>query len=286
MSTNSTEGQHRSLTLPSMRPSRAPRACCHSYPGRVPRPASVALTEAPGSLHTRAWTGPGAPTAPTIVLLHGIVSSRYLVPTARRLAGSCKVVAPDLPGFGRTAATGRPMRVAEMADLVAAWMAASGLEDSTVVGHSVGAQTAASLAAHHPGAVRKLVLVGPTVDQDARNVTAQIGRWLVNAPTEPPAFNALAAYELAEIGPTRMLRCLRRAVEHAIEDNLGDISCPVLLVRGAGDRVAPQGWLQELQRRLRGSDLVVLAGAAHTVVYSHPVQLARLIVDFAASGAT
>ena len=236
-------------------------------------------------MHVRTWAGPGRAGAPTVVLLHGIVSSRYLVPTARELARSCRVVAPDLPGFGRTPATGRPLSIPEQADLVAAWMASSGLEGSTVAGHSVGAQVAADLAARHPGLASHIVLAGPTVDQRSRSVGAQLGRWFANAPTEPPAFNALATYEVAEIGPARMLRSFRLAVDDAIEDKLPDIGCPVLLVRGEHDRVAPQRWLEELRERRPGSRVAVMAEAAHTVVYSRPVEVSRLILDHVAGRA-
>ena len=236
-------------------------------------------------MHVRFWAGPGGAGAPTVVLLHGIVSSRYLVPTARELARSCRVMAPDLPGFGRTPATGPPLSVPEAADLVAAWMAASGLEGSTVAGHSVGAQVAADLAVRHADLVSHIVLAGPTADQGARSVIVQLGRWFANAPTEPPAFNALATYEVAEIGPARMLASIRLAVDDAIEDKLPDIGWPVLLVRGERDRVAPQRWLEELQGRRPGSRVAVLAEAAYTVVYSHPVEHARLVLDHVAGRA-
>jgi 2-hydroxy-6-oxonona-2,4-dienedioate hydrolase len=236
-------------------------------------------------MHVRTWAGPGRAGAPTVVLLHGIVSSRYLVPTARELARSCRVLAPDLPGFGRTPATGPPLSIPEQADLIAAWMAASGLEGSTVAGHSLGAQVAADLSARHPDLVSNIVLAGPTVDQRARSVGPQLGRWFANAPAEPPAFNTLATYEVAEIGPARMLRSLRLAVDDAIEDKLLDIGCPVLLVRGEHDRVAPQRWLEELRDRRPGSRVEVMAEAAHTVVYSQPVEIARLILDHVAGRA-
>ncbi len=152
------------------------------------------------------------------------------------------------PAGVRPNAGHRPaVEIGEMGDLVAAWMAASGLEGSAVAGHSVGAQVAADLAACHPDVVGHVVLAGPTVDQGARSVAVQVGRWFANAPTEPPTFNALATYEVAEIGPTRMLRSFRLAVDDAIEDKLPDIGCPVLLARGERDRIAPQRWLEELR---------------------------------------
>jgi pimeloyl-ACP methyl ester carboxylesterase len=164
-------------------------------------------------------------------------------------------------------------------------MATSRLEGSTVVGHSLGAQVAADLAARHPDLASHIALAGPTVDQRSRSVGAQLARWFANAPTEPPAFNALATYEVAEIGPARMLRSFRLAVDDAIEDKLLDIGCPVLLVRGERDRVAPQRWLEELREHRPGSRVAVMAEAAHTVVYSHPVELARLILDHVAGRA-
>jgi pimeloyl-ACP methyl ester carboxylesterase len=216
------------------------------------------------------------------VLLHGIVSSRYLVPTARQLAGSYRVVAPDMPGIGRTPHRGRCLTIAEKADAVAEWMANCGLSGSIVVGHSIGAQIAADLAARHQEVAKGVVLVGPAVDRRARSVLAQAWRWQVNGFVEPLSFHALALFEVAEMRPARMLQVLRRAIDDAIEDKLPALSCPVLLVRGERDRLAPSDWLDELQRQRPDAELVVIPDAAHTVVYTHPIQLARAIDDFAA----
>ncbi len=227
------------------------------------------------------WSGPPSPSIGTVVLLHGILSSRYLVPTARHLAERCRVVAVDRPGFGRSPPTRTAQGIPEMADTVARWMAASDLDGGTVVGHSVGAQVLAQLAVRHPDAVGRAVVVGPTVDWRGPSVSAQWRRWMANAALEPPSFNALVAYEVAEIGPRWMVRTFRHAVVDLIEENLAAAACPVLLVRGERDLVAPQQWLEDLRGRLPGSELVVVPGAAHTVVYSHPAHVARIVADFA-----
>ena len=46
---------------------------------------------------------------------------------------------------------------------------------------------------------------------------------------------------------------------------------------GDSDRVAPQRWLLELREAPARVELGGDSGVAHTVVYSHPVELARLI---------
>jgi hypothetical protein len=54
-------------------------------------------------MHARMSEGPASEGSPTVVLVHGlVVSGRYMLPTLRHLAPSCKVYAPDLPGFGRS----------------------------------------------------------------------------------------------------------------------------------------------------------------------------------------
>lgn len=232
-------------------------------------------------MHARVWAGPATSAAGSVVLLHGIVSSRYLIPTARELAASYRVFAPDMIGFGKTPGRAGSLTIPETADLVAAWMTNAGLSGSIVVGHSIGAQVAADLAARHPAAVRGVVLAAPTVDRSARTVLSQAWRWLANAPAEPASFNALALFEVVEIRPTRMLRALRQALDDAIEDKLPDLRCPVLLVGGERDRLVPSEWLDELRRRRPAAELAVVPEAAHTVVYTHPIALARVIVDFA-----
>ncbi len=97
---------------------------------------------------TVAW---GDPSGFPLVLLHGVTASAAIwwrVGPALAATGR-RVVAPDLPGHGRTGRwTGRP-RFDEMATDLCAWVGAAGLDRSglQVVGHSYGAMVAAHLPA-------------------------------------------------------------------------------------------------------------------------------------------
>ena len=232
----------------------------------------------------RASSGPAAAVSPTVVLVHGVVSSRYLAPTARVLAPSCRVLAPDLPGFGASPTPpGAVLDIAGYADTLAAALSAAGVAGATVVGHSVGAQVVVELALRHPWAAGRLVLAGPTVDPRARSLRAQYGRWLANVPGEPVAFNLLLAREIIEIGPQRMLSTFRHALSHPIADRLPALAIPVLVVRGEKDRVAPQRWAEEIAASVANARVAVIADAAHSVVYNAPVELAQIISDFSRS---
>src|SRR4051795_10355879 len=96
---------------------------------------------------------PPAVDAPVFVLVHGIgVSSRYFERLVPALAEEGRVIAVDLPGFGKA----RPLRprlglsIEEFADSVAQTLDGLGLGAAVVVGHSMGTQGAASLARPRP----------------------------------------------------------------------------------------------------------------------------------------
>lgn len=106
--------------------------------------ATATATAAPA----RAGTSAGAP----LLLIHGVTSSArswWRIGPALAAAG-WHVVAPDLPGHGRTDAWRGRHRFAETAEEVAAFARAAGLTSAgdgtlAVVGHSWGSIVAASL---------------------------------------------------------------------------------------------------------------------------------------------
>ena len=71
-----------------------------------------------------------------------------------------------------------------MADALAAWLQAEGLERPIVLGNSVGCQVAADFAARYPEHLSCLILAGPTMDPEASTARQQIVRWLHNARSE------------------------------------------------------------------------------------------------------
>jgi 2-hydroxy-6-oxonona-2,4-dienedioate hydrolase len=123
---------------------------------------------------------------PPVILVHGLViSSRYMVPLARRLAPDFQVYAPDLPGFGNSAKPPFTLTLSELADALAEWMTAAGLTRAALVGNSVGCQILAEFALRHPTRADRLVLIGPTVDPAARTARQQLARTFLNSRREP-----------------------------------------------------------------------------------------------------
>lgn len=100
---------------------------------------------------------------PLMVLVHGLGGSHAnWLAAAPLLARFGRVVAVDLPGFGRTPPAGRSASVVANADFVATFIGWLG-EPAVVVGNSMGGLVALALAARHPERVAGLVLVNPVL---------------------------------------------------------------------------------------------------------------------------
>lgn len=212
---------------------------------------------------------------PDVVLLHGIgVSHRYFRPLARHLVGAgLGVLAPDLPGFGRSPRPPRPLAIAEHARVVAE------LCDSTrpavVVGHSMGAQVATELAVTRPDLVRRLVLLGPVTDPAARSAGRQGLRLLRDTRHESLAANLLMLHDWLRCGPRWYAASVPPMVDHPLGDRLALVRCPVVLLRGEHDPVTPRHLLERWAARHPDAVVGEVPGEGHVAMLRSPAEVAR-----------
>src|ERR1700742_5138009 len=98
---------------------------------------------------------------PTIVLLHGagFDHSTWALHSRWFAHHGFSVLAPDLPGHGRSAGQALTS-IADMADWVAALLDAAGAAKARLIGHSMGSLIALETAARHPDKVSGLSLIG------------------------------------------------------------------------------------------------------------------------------
>ena len=232
------------------------------------------------SMFARVATGAGAG-APPIVLVHGVaVSSRNMVPTAELLAAEYRVFAVDLPGHGNSDHPSRPLDTWEHAEALRAWLVAMDVPAAVVVGNSYGCQVIAELAVRHPDSVAAAVLQAPTIDGFARSRGRQLARWLVNATREASAQQLALFRDWRQAGLRTMLQGGRHMFEHRIETVLPGVLAPTLVVRGERDPLVSQAWAERVTELLPNGCLAVVPGAAHTIPFKYPEELARLVRDF------
>ncbi len=217
-----------------------------------------------------------------IVLVHGLSSGRSLKPVIRAL-GRRPVFAPDLPGFGMSEQPVRPLDVPGLADALRRWMLDNRLAPAKVIGFSFGCQVAVDLAARHPAAVDRLVLVGPAFDPAARTPGRLAIRWARNARHSSPRLAPAVVHDVIDAGPWRSVRTLRRVLEYSIEDRLGEIEAPTLVVRPERDHLAPAEWTECVADLIPDAELVVLPKTAHTIGARGATRLSALLAPFLSS---
>jgi pimeloyl-ACP methyl ester carboxylesterase len=208
------------------------------------------------------------------------VSSRYFVPLGERLAHTFEVLAPDLPGYGRSATPPRPLDVPELAHALRVWLDLAGIESATLLGNSLGCQIVVELARQSPLRVSALVLVGPTMDPGAPTIRGQFVRLVRDAVREPLSLNLAEARDYARMGPRRILSTARFALADPFETKLPRIVQPALVIRGERDAIASQEWVERIVALLPNGRLAVVAGAPHAAHWAAAKEVAGLVEEF------
>jgi pimeloyl-ACP methyl ester carboxylesterase len=231
-----------------------------------------------------------------LVVMHGaymnIPSMGAIIP---KLAETHKVYALELQGHGRTTDIDRPITYPNLADDVAAFMDAVGLEKADVFGYSMGAIAGLQLAIRHPEKVNKLVAASGAYDVEGwqpafKDVIPQMTVEMVlgmpfaeeyrELAPDPDGFPALAEKLIA--------------LEHepmAWEEDVRAIENPVLIIAGDADvatlehsvamfRLLGGGVMGDMGVPLPASRLAVLPATSHTAVITQPDLLHAFIEPF------
>jgi pimeloyl-ACP methyl ester carboxylesterase len=95
-----------------------------------------------------------------VVLLHGFAETSHMwLPLIAKLADKHTVIAPDLRGFGESAAPSDGYTKAAMAQDIRALVKSLNYDRTRLVGHDIGLMVAYAYAAQYPAEVDRLVLM-------------------------------------------------------------------------------------------------------------------------------
>lgn len=221
-------------------------------------------------LHARRG-GPARARWPTVVLVHGLgVGGTYLVPLAARLARHARVLVPDLPGHGGSDAPARPLTVAELAATLGDWCEAHGVRGAILVGHSLGAEIVATLAAERPALAAGLVLLSPAGDPVAAEPSALFVRALGALRGARTGLALWAGLDLLRADRAQMAAEARAARAGGIEATLERVRAPVRIVSGGRDGLAPPRWTRALALVADAPRPRTVPGVGHGLPYDAP----------------
>lgn len=147
----------------------------------------------------------GAKDAWPMLLIHGLGDEadtwRHLIPP---LAAGHRVIAPDLPGFGRSEKPTEACSVPFFQGILLDLLDSLAITRVTLVGHSLGAVIAHSLALNCPERVDRLILIGGSLVVRSQRVDLLtmlflipgLGEWLYNRLRKDPeaAYRTLEPY--------------------------------------------------------------------------------------------
>jgi len=252
---------------------------------------------------------------PEIVFLHGGAQNAHTWDTVVLALGK-PAIAFDLPGHGHS--DRRPDRDYgpwRNAEAIEAALAELGGPTKVIVGMSLGGVTVIRLAAIRPDLCHRAVIIDatPQVNDSMRKMTtAERGSVaLIDGPPIYDSFEEMAQAAIA-LSPLRAASGVRRGVRHnatrlddgrwtwrydlfgghredaasqfdftSLWDDVSSIQIPTLLVRGGESHFVRDDDVAEMQRRLPSMEVVVVDGAGHAVQSDRPLELARLIREFA-----
>ncbi|HEX2190832.1 MAG TPA: alpha/beta hydrolase [Longimicrobiaceae bacterium] len=226
-----------------------------------------------------------AGSGPALVLVHGLgVSSDYWPRNGPPLAAAgLRVLAPDLPGFGRTAHPRGATAVPAQAAALLAWAEAMELGPAVYVGHSLSCQSVLELAAWWPERVRGLVLAAPTGAPRRHPLLRQGWSFLLDIPREDWRLVPPVAQAYLRAGPLRVWRTWRRGTAHDPLPLLPRVRAPSRVVVGERDPVVPRDFAEALARGLPGDGRVAwIRGGPHAVHFSTADAFNREVLELVA----
>ncbi len=221
-------------------------------------------------------------TGPDFVLVHGIgVSAKAYGPTAVELANHGDVHLVDLAGYGRSPRPDRNLSVAEHAALVAQYLTDKQLDHPVVVGHSMGTQVVAELAADFPDRLDHIVLIAPVVVPSARSIPRLAALLLANGLREPPRVAAMAVYDyVVRAGLPYMLQQTPHLLHADLERLAESIDAKTLVICGEDDPIVPLDWGERLAGAFPQGWFATVPGP-HATMFASPLKIANLIDEHA-----
>jgi pimeloyl-ACP methyl ester carboxylesterase len=237
-------------------------------------------------------SGEGEP----LIVLHGaymnIPAMGAIIP---KLAESHRVYALEFQGHGRTTDIDRPITYPHLADDVAAFMDALGIEKADVFGYSMGAAAGLQLAIRHPEKVNKLVAA--SVAYDAEGWQPEFKAFIPEMTVEMFVGMPFAEeYRKLAANPDGFPALVEKLIQlekepMAWEDEVRAIKVPVLIIAGDADvatlehtvalfRLLGGGVMGDMGKPLPASRLAVLPATSHTAVINQPDLLHALIEPF------
>jgi pimeloyl-ACP methyl ester carboxylesterase len=235
------------------------------------------------------WTEAG--TGLPVLCLHGLFgTSEHWGAVLDALAPGYRAMALTLPILETPP---DDLSVSGLRAYIEAFLDAERVPPAIVVGNSLGGHIALDLALHAPQRVSGLVLSGSsglfersfTRGVPHRPSTEFVREKMTEVFHDPSMVTPEWGEAIRDIMnrrryAMRVLQVSRSARRYNLEDRLGDIRCPTLLVWGMQDRITPGSVAIRFLEGLPSATLRLVPDCGHAPMLEHPDAFARAVVEF------
>ena len=234
----------------------------------------------------------------TLVLQHGFVGSgEIFAPLSAHLASHFDVIAPDLPGLGGSADQPAPDNVPALARILIDTLDQLGVQRFSLLGHSLGAETALQLAVDFPQRLEKLIVYGgcaadlperyESYDESIRRIqadgiaatAARIAATWIKTGTDHPLYEFMrrCGANSSQPGAIQLLRAMST---FDVRERLGNVQARTLIVCGDADRTTHPRHSIELWQAIPDAQLCIIPNSAHAAHAEAPALFNQIVLRF------
>lgn len=242
----------------------------------------------------------GDPAKPKVILLHGLGGSIGNWQTnAAALAQSYHVIALDQIGFGKSDKPMLKYRVGTYVDFLDKFMSELKIEKASLVGNSMGGWVAALMAIKYPGRVEKVVLAdaagivpanfGEADVYQLNNSTRDEIRANMKKIFANPMFQNnealvdqfMTVRVMTNDGNTinSLIESIKRR-EDFLNDRLGEIKKPTLIIWGKQDGLLPVADANTFNKGIAGSELIIFEACGHAPQFEKSADFNKAVLAF------
>lgn len=234
----------------------------------------------------------GSNNGSAVILIHGAGGTHLHWPYNLRRLNGHRVLAPDLPGHGKSNGIGE-QDIDKYAHGLVSWMQEVGVKKAAVIGHSMGGAIAQSIAINYPQLVERLVLISTgavlPVNQDLLEKVSSpttapaaldlITKWSYS-PQASPKLLKKAREQMGEIRPSVIYGDFLACNQFDSTKELSNIGAPTLILCGEEDKMTPLRFSKQLEASIPNARLTTIPSAGHMVMLEQPEIVSKMVFDF------
>jgi 3-oxoadipate enol-lactonase len=243
-------------------------------------------------------SGKGVP----LVLLHGFpLDHRVWRAQVHDLSSVCRVITPDLRGFGQSV-SGGSFTLQGLAEELYVLLSQIHALPCVLGGLSMGGYIALAYERQYSATLRGLILIDSRAAADdpdaraARDSMIELARTHGSSAVAEKLMPRMIAPATAQSKPevadelkSIMQNCPAQTIEHALvamrdrpdlRPALARIAAPTLIIVGDSDVISPPALAEEMHKSIAGSTLSIISGAGHMAPMEQPQLVSRAIKHF------